>query len=227
MKNIERSFRNPVQPNICVSENIKFDPDELNEYMERVGRDLFTHALRTTLTQFEESDNFGSLIQPALEDVDEIRQKLLSRDLSENLFLKSTHDQVLKVLHQADYLKQKYHVVVANPPYMGGKGMNGRLSVFSKDNFPDSKSDLFAMFMERTLRMTVKSGMMAMINMQSWMFLSSYEKLRSKLLSNSTVLTMAHIGPRGFDTIGEKLFQRLLVSFRITAILTIKEISFG
>ena len=93
-----RFFRNPVQPNICVLENISFDTEELNEYMDKVGRDLFTHPFRTTLTQFEESDNFGSLIQPALEDVDGIRETLRSKDLSGNLFLKSTHDRVLKVL---------------------------------------------------------------------------------------------------------------------------------
>ncbi len=186
-------FRNPVKPNICVLENIKFDPDELNEYMERIGRDLFTHALRTTLNQFEESDNFGSLIQPALEDVDEIRQTLRSKNLSENLFLKSTHDRVLKVIEQSDYLRQKYHVVVANPPYMGGNGMNGRLSVFAKDNFPDSKSDLFAMFMERIFQLIMKLGYSGMVTMQSWMFLSSYEKLRGKLLSNLSIVSMAHM----------------------------------
>ncbi len=195
-------FNTPIQPNICVLENIKFEPQELNEYMNEVGRDLFTTPLRTTLTQFEESDNFGSLIQPALEDVEGIRSTLQEKDMSGSLFLKATHDRVLKVLHQADYLRQKYHVVIANPPYMGSKGMNGRLSVFASDHFPDSKSDLFAMFMERTLQMTIRHGVMAMINMQSWMFLSSYEKLRAKLLSNSTLLTMAHIGPRGFDSIG-------------------------
>lgn len=80
--------------------------------------------------------------------------------------------------------------------------MNGTLGDFAKANYPDSKSDLFAMFMERTLRMAVKHGMMAMINMQSWMFLSSFEKLRGKLLSNATLLSMAHLGERGFDTIG-------------------------
>ena len=105
-----RFFRNPIQPNICVLENISFDTEELNEYMNEVGRDLFTHPFRTTLTQFEESDNFGSLIQPALEDVEGIRETLGQRISSGNLFLKSTHDRVLQVLHQADYLRQKYHV---------------------------------------------------------------------------------------------------------------------
>ena len=143
----QRSFlRNPIQPNICVLENVSFDTDELNEYINAVGRDLFTAPLRTTLTQFEEADNFGSLIQPALEDVESVLQVLQTKDFAGNLFLKSTHDRVLKVLHQAEYLRQKYHVVVANPPYMGSKGMNGRLSSFAKDNYPDSKSDLFAMF---------------------------------------------------------------------------------
>jgi hypothetical protein len=80
--------------------------------------------------------------------------------------------------------------------------MNGKLGDFAKTEYPDSKYDLFAMFMERTLRMNVKHGLMAMINMQSWMFLSTFEKLRSKLLSNGTLLSMAHLGERGFDTIG-------------------------
>ena len=80
--------------------------------------------------------------------------------------------------------------------------MNGPLGDYAKKEYPDSKSDLFAMFMERTLALAVKRGMMAMINMQSWMFLSSYEKLRGKLLSDATLLSMAHLGERGFDTIG-------------------------
>lgn len=209
-----RFLSNPVQPNICVLENIKFQPQELDEYMTAVGRDLFTLPLRTTLSQFENSDNFGSLIQPALQDVEGTLQVLQSKDLSGNLFLKATHDQVLKVLRQADYLRQKYHVVVANPPYMGSKGMNGKLSDYAKKEYPDSKSDLFAMFMERTLRLTVKRGVMAMINMQSWMFLSSYEKLRGKLLSDATLLNMAHIGPRGFDSIGGEVVSTTAFTFQ-------------
>jgi type I restriction-modification system DNA methylase subunit len=101
----------------------------------------------------------------------------------------------------AEALSPKYHVVVANPPYMGGKGMNGNLGDFAKAKFPDSKSDLFAMFMERTLALTLPTGMTAMINMQSWMFLSSFEKLRGKILSNGSFLTMAHLGERAFDSI--------------------------
>ena len=118
------------------------------------------------------------------------------------MFRAKLREQLLTVLRTAEALSSKYHVVVANPPYLGGKGMNGPLGDYAKKEYPDSKSDLFAMFMERTLALAVKRGMMAMINMQSWMFLSSYEKLRGKLLSDATLLSMAHLGERGFDTIG-------------------------
>ncbi len=197
-----RFFNKGIRPNICVLQNIIFDQNELSEYISVVGRDLFTQNLRETLTQFEEADNFGSLIRPKLTDVVSLLPMLEAKDMVGNLFLAETHRKVLLVLKQANYLSPKYHVVIANPPYMGGKGMNGRMSAWIKENYPDSKSDLFAMFIERNLDLTVQQGSVAMITMQSWMFLSSYEKLRYKLLSEKTLTGMAHLGPRAFDSIG-------------------------
>jgi type II restriction/modification system DNA methylase subunit YeeA len=109
---------------------------------------------------------------------------------------------VLKVLRQADFLSPRYQVVVANPPYMGGKGMNGRLGAWVKDNYPDSKSDLFAIFIERNLDLAMPAGNVAMITMQSWMFLSSFEKLRTRILGKHTITSMLHLGTRAFDSIG-------------------------
>jgi type II restriction/modification system DNA methylase subunit YeeA len=80
--------------------------------------------------------------------------------------------------------------------------MNPRLGAWVKENYPVSKSDLFAMFIERNLDLAQKHGAVGMITMQSWMFLSSFEKLRDKLLENATILSMAHLGARGFDSIG-------------------------
>ena len=80
--------------------------------------------------------------------------------------------------------------------------MNGRLKAFAQDNYPDSKSDLFAMSIERNLDMAMRNGMVAMITMQSWMFLSSFEKFRERILNEDTILSMAHLGPRAFDSIG-------------------------
>ncbi len=188
-----RFFHKGIVPNICVLENIHFDKDELSEYMDFVGQDLFTAPLQTTLRQFEESDNFGSLIRPDVTDVIGVLQVIEAKDVSGQLFLSETHKKVLQSLQQADYLSPKYHVVVANPPYMGGKGMNGRLGAWAKDNYPDSKSDLFAAFIERGLDLIRKRGFSAMVTMESWMFLSSFEKVRTKLLVNTTILSMVHM----------------------------------
>ncbi len=191
-----------AEPNICVLQNVRLEDSALSEYLDFVGRDLFTSPLQTTLRQFEETKNFGSLIQPDVKDVAGMLKILEAKDVSGHLFLSPTHEKVLRVLQQADYLNPKYHVVIANPPYMGGGGMNGRLKAWVKDNYPASKADLFTMFMERALALTVKKGVMAMINMQSWMFLSAYENLRSRLISQASFLSMAHFGERAFDTVG-------------------------
>ncbi|WP_321419460.1 BREX-1 system adenine-specific DNA-methyltransferase PglX [uncultured Methanomethylovorans sp.] len=195
-------FRKPVQPNICILESIAFEDDELNVYIDAVGHELFRNDSRATLLQFCEADNFGSLIRPKASDVSNILKILENKNLSSDLSLLSTNQKVLQALKQADYLIPKYHVVVANPPYMGGKGMNARLKDFAQDNYPDSKSDFFAMFIERNLDLAMQKGMVAMITMQSWMFLSSYEKLRAGILDDHTILSMAHLGPRAFDSIG-------------------------
>ena len=197
-----RFFNKGVKPNICVLENVLFDGNELKEYMDYVGRELFTAPLQTTLRQFEEADNFGSLIRPEVTDVDGMLRILESKNVSGQLFISTTHQKVLQALRQADYLSPKYHVVIANPPYMGGGGMNGRLKVFSQDNYQDSRADLFAMFIERNIDLAQHRGCIAMITMQSWMFLSSFETLRAKLLISDTVLSMAHLGARAFDSIG-------------------------
>ena len=197
-----RFFNKGIKPNICVLEKVSFTPDELEEYMSAVGRDLFTQGLRETLQQFEEADNFGSLILPKLTNVTDVLAELETKNLGSNLFLADTHSKVLKVLRMAEALSPRYAVVVANPPYMGGKGMNGRLGAWAKENYPKSKSDLFAMFIERNLDMAVTGGAIAMITMQSWMFLSSFEALRGRILNQHTILSMAHLGARAFDSIG-------------------------
>jgi type II restriction/modification system DNA methylase subunit YeeA len=197
-----RFLRMEAKPDICVLQNVAFTDAEMQDVAAVVGRDLFTDALRETLGQFEQAKNFGSLIVPKLRDPAEALRVVEAKRLDSDLLLRPVLDRLAKVLLMAEALSPRYHMVVANPPYMGSKEMNGKLGDFAKEQYPDSKSDLFAIFMERTLRMSVNHGMMAMINMQSWMFLSSFEKLRGKLLSNATLLSMAHLGERGFDTIG-------------------------
>lgn len=202
-----RFFRKAVQPNICVLEKVEISTADMDAYMAEIGRDIFTTPLEDTIRQFKDADNFGSLIRPIETDVAGVQKLLSERGVEGNMFLAQTHEQVQKVLRMVEFLSPRYQVVVANPPYMGGKGMNAELAEYAKSAFPNSKSDLFAMFIERNLELVKRKGSVGMITMQSWMFLSSYERLREKLLSNNTILSMAHLGARGFDSIGGEVVQ--------------------
>jgi type II restriction/modification system DNA methylase subunit YeeA len=202
-----RWFSRPAQPQICVLENVTFTDQELDEYLGavesgkwEVRSDLFTSTLRETLRQFEQAGNFGSLIRPLIGDAAFARGMLENKQ--PGLFLHHVHEKALKVLRFAEFLSPRYHVVVANPPYMGGGGMNDLMRDFSKSLYPDSKADLFSMFIDRCPTLLQKFGLLGMITMQGWMFLSSFESLRTSILQNKTILSMAHLGAHAFDTIG-------------------------
>jgi hypothetical protein len=197
-----RFLRMGVLPKICVMQDVRFTPAEMQDVAAVVGRDLFTAALRETLGQFEQAKNFGSLIVPKLRDPAEVARVVRLKDFGGDLLLRDVQERVLKVLEMAEALSPKYHVVVANPPYMGGKGMNGKLGDFAKAKYQNSKSDLFAMFMERSLALSKRHGHVAMINMHAWMFLGSFENLREDFTTKFRLTNMAHIGERGFDSIG-------------------------
>jgi type II restriction/modification system DNA methylase subunit YeeA len=194
-----RFFNKGVKPNICVLENVHFDGNELKDYMDFVGRDLFTAPLQTTLRQFEEADNFGSLIRPDVTDVDGMLRILESKNVSGQLFISMTHQKVLQALRQADYLNPKYHVVIANPPYMGGKSMSGRLAAWLKDNYTDVKSDLFSAFIVRNTELALPKGQLGFMSPFVWMFISSYEKLRSFLIDQKTITSLVQLEYSGFD----------------------------
>ena len=189
----KKFFDHPVQPHICVLENIELDEEDIDSYISAVGSNLFPTGLKETLMQFTEAENFGSLIRPMVGDVTDIRKILAEKNMSSNLLLFDTHQKVLKVLEQTEYLQPRYHVVIANPPYMGNKGMNNQLRDYAKKFYPNSKSDLFAMFIERGFDLLVHQGYSAMVTMQSWMFLSSYEKMRQNILDNATIICMSHM----------------------------------
>ncbi|MEE0638158.1 MAG: Eco57I restriction-modification methylase domain-containing protein, partial [Acutalibacteraceae bacterium] len=115
-------------------------------------------------------------------------------------------ENLRKLAAQAKIMARKYDVVVTNPPYMGSSGMGAKLAEFVKKQYPDSKSDLFAVFMERGREYVKVNGYLAMITQHAWMFLSSFEKLRAKLMEIDTV-NMAHLGARAFEEIGGEVVQ--------------------
>ncbi len=195
-------FSRAIDPKICRLENIRFTAESIHKYLDVCGRDIFTYNFERMLSQFEYADTFGSLIVPHEQDIEGIKILLIDRDLEFDSEYAGTHKQVLKLIDQADYLSTKYQVVVTNPPYLGTSGFGKEKETWFKTHYPNSCSDFFAMFMERCLSLSVSKGYMAMINMQSWMFLSSYEKLRKDLVSKYQFSSMVHLGPRAFDSIG-------------------------
>lgn len=129
-----------------------------------------------------------------------------TENMNLTIWFSAVEHEVPKLIEQAIILTQDYNVVVTNPPYMGSSGMSAKLSDYVKKYYPDSKSDLFAVFIEQCGQMTKKNGYQAMITQHAWMFLSSFEKLRIKLL-NADIVNMAHLGARAFEEIGGEVVQ--------------------
>ncbi len=147
---------------------------------------------------YPEGQEYGSLI--TVESL-EPKPEQVNRELFDEKF-----SLTLNRYHFRHALSQMYHVVVTNPPYMGNSGMEPKLAEFVKSKFPDSKSDLFACFIERCRNMTNESGYQAMITQHAWMFLSSFENLRKKL-QKTDIVNMAHLGARAFEEIGGEVVQ--------------------
>lgn len=160
--------------------------------------------LKATLARFIHAKTFGSLIDVPAADFEpllELHQQLKQLAIDGDTAQRPAAHQLIPYVHQAAILAQRYDAVIANPPYMGSKGMNAQIKDYAKRAYPNSKSDLFAIFMERAFSLLKPHGFNAQVNMQSWMFLSSYQELREWLLKNTTIITMAHLGARAFDSI--------------------------
>lgn len=166
--------------------------------------------LMRTLKRFVNAKTLGSLIQVQQEEEAELKaflDALYRLEQEGDLQQKAAAKAFMPYIQQSWILAQRYDAVVANPPYMGNGGMNSDLKIFAKTYYPDSKSDLFAIFMQHAFSLLKKHGFNAQINMQSWMFLSSYEALRIWLLDNKTIISMAHLGARAFSQINGEIVQ--------------------
>ena len=186
---------------------LKFFGNGLSDFERNEAR-LQLEGLLDTLTNAKE---YGSILHIENYNWDLLRScaDAAGEDAQmsmDSFGLADTVARLKQLIGIGEALGQKYDVVVTNPPYMGGSGMNARLSDYVKKHYPDSKSDLFAVFIERCAQMDKRGGYQAMITQHAWMFLSSFEKLRAKLQLIDTV-NMAHLGARGFDEIGGEVVQ--------------------
>lgn len=187
---------------ICESNSID---EPVLEYFAN-GDEKLRVASQTIIRELYDAEEYGSLLSCAALDYSCLRTRLeeIRRD---SHILKETAVSILTPLIQvAETLAQKYDVAVTNPPYMESSVMSNKLQKFVNSTYPDSKRDLFAVFIERCSELLLPWRCFAMITQHSWMFLSSFEKLRAKMLQNQ-LINMAHLGARAFEEIGGEVVQ--------------------
>ena len=189
-----RLLDDPPRLNVLsLQESKALDLDELTTHLTPFG--VSRTSLKNLLATFEHAKIFGSLIsvpQTLCAEISAIEEALGRARESGDLYAHTYSKSLLPLLEQAMVLGRNYDAVIANPPYMGNKGLNEDLKAFGRKEYPDSKADIFAMFIERGISLSKQNGFSALITMQSWMFLSSFEDLRAKLLRDCTLLSLAH-----------------------------------
>lgn len=207
-----RFLTRDIKPNLCSIQ----ESNTLKTFEKGAGQlklnDLYKETANYLISSFKNAKEYGSILNIEQRDYDgllsyieEIKRKG-AEDLFMSLWINKISEQLPVLIKQAKIMAQKYDVVTTNPPYMGSSGMDANLSDYVKKKYPDSKSDLFAVFIEKCGTMLKENGLQAMITQHAWMFLSSFEKLRGKMLMNG-IVNMAHLGSRAFEEIGGEVVQ--------------------
>ena len=176
--------------------------------IEKNAAKMQLEGLLDTLTDAKE---YGSILNVESYNWDLLRRFVAAEDTAGQISMDSvgvedTAEQLNRLIDIGETMARKYWVTCTNPPYAGTSNLSANVNNFVKKNYPDSKADLFAVFIERCRQMTVNNGFQAMITQHSWMFLSSFEKLREKMMLTETV-NMAHLGARAFEEIGGEVVQ--------------------
>ena len=193
------------QPHVyAIEESNRIEKPDVEYFCN--GKLELKDAMHTILTQLHDAKEYGSILTITPQDWDALYARFDEVADESSFHRESIRKKLLPLVRVAQTLAQKYDVVVTNPPYMGASNMNSDLSEYVKKYYSDSKSDLFAVFIEVCSRMAKQNGYQAMITQHAWMFLSSFEKLREKMMLTETV-SMAHLGARAFEEIGGEVVQ--------------------
>lgn len=209
----KRFLRRKVQPHVyAIVESNHVDQHAVDYFCN--GDAKLKEAMDTITSELHDAKEYGSIITVSNLDWDALYVRFDEIQSERVMSIYTDEALGLKTLVQvAEALAQKYDVVVTNPPYMGASGMSAKLSDYVKKNYPDSKSDLFAVFIEVCGKMLKANGLQGMITQHAWMFLSSFEKLRKKILDKD-IINMVHLGARAFEEIGGEVVQTTSFAIR-------------
>ncbi|MCT4448642.1 BREX-1 system adenine-specific DNA-methyltransferase PglX [Lacticaseibacillus rhamnosus] len=209
-----RALNQSIDPQLSDIPQTNILNDDLNELTRAYANQLPQQQAKSfqgTVKEFNRGDVLGSLIKPSLDQgiLSELQTSAATEPESAQLSFATTNfnfEEMSRITRVLTILAAQYTIVVTNPPYMGSGKMTPSLSKFVKREYPDSKADLFAVFMELAQKLNVQNGYHALITQHQWMFLSSFEKLRVKLRKN-VLINMAHLGTRAFEEIGGEVVQ--------------------
>ena len=200
-----RFFSRGIQPHVyAIVESNHVDKFAVDYFCN--GDMKLTAAMDTIISELHDAKEYGSILTVTPQDWSALYDRFAEITEDINMFRDTVLRELLPLVQVAEALAHKYDVVVTNPPYMSASGMSSKLSNYVKKNYPDSKSDLFAVFIEHCGYMAKKNGYQAMITQQVWMFIAGYERLREKLLSYR-VINMLHLGARAFNEIPGEVVQ--------------------
>ena len=187
-----RFFSRGIQPHVyAIVESNHVDKFAVDYFCN--GDMKLTAAMDTIVKELHDAKEYGSILTVTPQDWAALYDRFAEITEDINMSRDTALREVLPLVQVAEALAQKYDVVVTNPPYMGASGMSMKLSDYVKKNYPDSKSDLFAVCIERGNQMVVHNGINCMVTMQSWMFLTSFEKMRVNILQNRNITNLMHM----------------------------------
>lgn len=210
-----RFFGRGVQADVLVVAPTKFQRDEAGCVIE-LPEDAAIMADQQFIDALEHLDEVGSLLNPTEAQLEALRAdaaRFAAEAEGGSLFGNDLGEKLQDALRVCEALARKFDCVVANPPYMGSSSFSPFMSKWIKKNYPDVKSDLCTCFIERAFGLVKPCGYPTLITMQSWMFLGSFEKMRTKLIAEHSIVSMAHIGARGFDSIGGEVVSTTATVF--------------
>lgn len=193
-----RILTSGIKPNLFVIDDNRALTPEIIEYIAD-GDSKIAADLRSISNDLTNAREYGSIINVQPVDFNGLIERIGIIAESDELNLIAMEnkrivcEKILPLVKQAQALSQKYDVVCTNPPYMGGSGMNSVLSEYVKRCYSEAKSDLFAALIIKCLEFTKQNGYSSLVTMQSWMFLSSFEEMRTKLLTLNTLTTLMHM----------------------------------
>ena len=200
-----RFFSRGIQPHVyAIVESNHVDKFAVEYFCN--GNAKLKEAMGMIISELHDAKEYGSILTVTPQDWTALYNRFAEITEDINMSRDVALAELLPLVQVTEALAQKYDVVTTNPPYMGSSGISTKLSDYVKKYYPDSKSDLFAVFIEHCGQMAKKNGYQAMITQHAWMFLSSFEKLRIKLL-NADIVNLAHLGARAFEEIGGEVVQ--------------------